>query len=279
MNRKIKAGLAGSVGALLFGAVLLVHAQDAPPPGPPPEAEMLGVEMGGGPRQVVKGAPFSAQTNIETTQTLADGTHIDRKSPGMVYRDSMGRTRHEENLSAIGPMAVGHKSGQFVMIHDPVAGTHMVLDPSTKTAQQMPGHGHGDGPDAVRVRGDNKRAKDDSANVTKQDLGTQTIEGVVATGTRITRTIPAGEIGNDKPIQIVTERWFSNDLQVVVKSTHTDPRWGTSTYQLTNINRNEPAASLFQVPADYTVTQGHGGRRGFGGPPPAGAPAPPTPQE
>jgi hypothetical protein len=278
MNRKIKAALAGSIGALLFGAVLLVHAQDAPPPGPPPEAEMLGVEMGGGPHKVVKGAPFSATTNIETTNTLADGTHIDRKSPGAVYRDSMGRTRHEENLSAIGPVAVGYKSGQFVMIHDPVAGTHMVLDPTTKTAQQMPAHGHG-GPDAADARGDKKRAKEDSANVTKQDLGTQTIEGVVATGTRITRTIPAGQIGNDKPIQIVTERWFSNDLQVVVKSTHTDPRWGTSTYQLTNINRSEPAASLFQVPADYTVKQGHGGRRGFGGPPPAGAPAPPAPQE
>jgi hypothetical protein len=281
MNRKISGILAGSVGAFLFGAVLLVHAQDAPPPPPPPEAEMLGVEMGGGPHQVVKGAPFSATTNIETTQTLADGTHIDRKSPGAVYRDTMGRTRHEENLAAIGPVAVGYKSGQFVMIHDPVAGTHVVLDPSTKTARQMSGHMHGGDAAGPGMKGGGaKREKADAANVTKEELGTQTIEGVVATGTRITRTIPAGEIGNDKPLAIVTERWFSNDLQVVVKSTHTDPRWGTSTYQLTNITRTEPAASLFQVPADYTVKQetGHGRRGGFGGPPPAGAPAPP-PQE
>ncbi len=278
MNRKMSGILAGSIGAFLFGAVLLVHAQDGPPPGPPPEAEMLGVEMGGGPHQVVKGQPFSATTNIETTQTLADGTHIDRKSPGAVYRDSMGRTRHEENLAAIGPVAVGYKSGQFVMIHDPVAGTHVVLDPTTKTAQQMPAHARGgkDSPDARPGR----RERADAANVTKESLGTQTIEGVVATGERITRTIPAGEIGNDKPLQIVTERWFSNDLQVVVKSTHTDPRWGTSTYQLTNITRTEPAASLFQVPADYTVKQGGGGghRGGWGGRPPAGAPAP-APQE
>ena len=277
MNRKMSGILAGSIGALLFGTVLLVHAQDGPPPGPPPEAEMMGVEMGGGPHQVVKGAPFSATTNIETTNTLADGTHIDRKSPGAVYRDSMGRMRHEENLAAIGPVAVGQKSGQFVMIHEPVAGTHVVLDPSTKTAQQMPARGHG-GKDSPDARGE-RREKADAENVTKVSLGTQTIEGVVATGERITRTIPAGEIGNDKPLQIVTERWFSNDLQVVVKSTHTDPRWGTSTYQLTNINRTEPAASLFQVPADYTVKQGGGGgHRGWGGPPPAGAPAP-APQE
>lgn len=278
MNRKFSALLAGSIGAFLFGAVLLVHAQDGPPP-PPPEADILGIEMGGGPGHVVKGAPFSAQTSIETTQTLADGTHIDRKTPGTVYRDSLGRTRHEQTLSGIGPIAVAHKSGAFVMIHDPVAGTHFVLDPSAKTARQMPMHGRGDrergGPDAM----EGKRAHGDSANVTKESLGTQTIEGVVATGTRITRTIPAGEIGNDKPIQIVSERWFSNDLQTMVMSKHSDPRWGTSTFQLTNISRTEPAASLFQVPADYAVKQGGGHHRDWRGAPPAEAPAPPAPPQ
>jgi hypothetical protein len=274
MNRKISGILAGSIGAFLFGTVLLVQAQDALPP-PPPEADILGIEMGAGPHHVVKGAPFSAQTSIETTQTLGDGTHIDRKSQGMVYRDSQGRSRHEQNLAGIGPVAVAHGSGQFVMIHDPVAGTHVVLDPATKTARQMPARGHGDkdAPDAMP----GKREHGDAANVTAESLGTQTIDGVVATGTRTTRTIPAGQIGNDKAIQIVTERWFSNDLQIVVMSKHSDPRWGTSTYQLTNLSRTEPAASLFQVPADYTVKQGGGGHggRGWGGPPPAPAAAPP----
>ena len=273
MNRKMTGILAGSVGAFLFGAVLLVYAQDAPPPPPPPEADILGVEMGGGMHQVVKGAPFSAQTSIETSQTLADGTNIDRKSNGMVYRDSEGRTRHEQNLSGIGPVAVAHRSGQFVMIHDPVAQRHYVLNPESKTARVMAPHRHGGGesPDAEG----GKRMHGDSANATKESLGTQTIGGVAATGTRITRTIPAGEIGNDKPIQIVTERWYSTDLQTVVMSKHSDPRWGTSTFQLTNISRTEPAASLFQVPADYTVKQGGGRHREWGGPPPAAPPAPP----
>jgi hypothetical protein len=92
MNRKMSGILAG-IGAFLFGAVLLVHAQDAAPPPPPPEADILGVEMGAGAHNVVKGAPFSAQSSVETTQTLADGTHIDRKSPGTISRDSQGRTR------------------------------------------------------------------------------------------------------------------------------------------------------------------------------------------
>src|SRR5262249_48562814 len=114
-----------------------------------------------------------------------------------------------------------------------------------------------------------------SGAVKKDSLGTQTINGVVAEGTRITRTIAAGQIGNDKPLQIIFERWYSPDLQVVVKSTRTDPRFGTTTYTLSNIQRTEPAAALFTVPADYTVQQGGLGRRGPRGmhQPPAADPA------
>ena len=272
MKRKLSGIFAASIGAFLFGAVLFVHAQDAAPP-PPPEAEFLGIEMGPGPHHVVKNAPYSAQTKIEITQTLADGTHIDSTSTGASYRDSQGRTRREQTLNGIGPLPMAHgKSGQFIMIHDPVAGTHYVLDPSTKTATTGGGpHGgpHDDkgAPEAWREN----REKPDSANVTTESLGTQTIDGVSATGTRTTRTIPAGQIGNDKPIQIVSEKWVSPDLQVVVMSKHSDPRLGTFTYQLTNITRSEPASSLFQVPPDYTVKQG-GFHHGPGGPPPAAAP-------
>ena len=123
-----------------------------------------------------------------------------------------------------------------------------------------------------------------SGEVQKESLGTQSINGVNAEGTRITRTIPAGQIGNDKAIQIVFERWYSPDLQIVVKSTRIDPRFGTTTYTLTNVQRAEPAATLFTVPSDYTVKEGGPGgprnhHRGFTGAPPAGgtADAPPPP--
>ena len=92
--------------------------------------------------------------------------------------------------------------------------------------------------------------------VVTTSLGTQTIGGVSAEGTRYTRTIPVGEIGNAKPIVIVTERWYSPDLQMVVMTKRSDPRSGDSTFQMTNIQRQEPAATLFQVPSDYTVQQG-----------------------
>jgi len=86
-----------------------------------------------------------------------------------------------------------------------------------------------------------------------EQLGSKTIEGVQATGTRTTFTIPAGQIGNDKPLDITDERWYSNELQVTVLSEHSDPRMGKTTYALKNISRGEPSPALFQVPSDYTV--------------------------
>ncbi|HEV2200401.1 MAG TPA: hypothetical protein VGR73_11330 [Bryobacteraceae bacterium] len=87
-----------------------------------------------------------------------------------------------------------------------------------------------------------------------EQLGSKTVEGVLATGTRTTITIPAGQIGNDKPLLITDERWYSPELQITVQSTHSDPRMGTTAYSLKNISRGEPSPALFQVPADYTVT-------------------------
>jgi hypothetical protein len=92
-------------------------------------------------------------------------------------------------------------------------------------------------------------------NEVTEKLGTQMIEGVSAEGTRTTITIPAGEIGNERAIEIVSERWYSTELQVVVMTRHNDPRFGETTYKLTNINRAEQPKSLFEVPPGYTVKE------------------------
>ncbi len=94
-----------------------------------------------------------------------------------------------------------------------------------------------------------------NANEVKEQLGKQMIEGVEAEGTRTTVTIPAGEIGNERPIQIVSERWYSPELQLVVMTKHSDPRSGETTYKLTNINRAEPAKTLFEVPPGFNVKE------------------------
>ena len=97
--------------------------------------------------------------------------------------------------------------------------------------------------------------------VRSESLGKQTIEGVEAEGTRTVETVPAGAIGNERPIEVINERWYSPELQTVIMTRHNDPLFGETVFKLTNINRSEPDASLFQIPSDYTVKEGSG----FGG--------------
>ena len=88
-----------------------------------------------------------------------------------------------------------------------------------------------------------------------EQLGKQTIEGIEAEGRRATITIPAGEVGNEQPINIIDETWYSPELKVTVMTRHSDPRMGETVYKLTNLNRAEPAHSLFEVPSDYTIKE------------------------
>ena len=287
MNRKWLYFVLG--GSLALG-VHTVSAQE-PPPGPPPGAEFAGPGGPIGPRmeilgfgevhpgKVVAGAPYSATAVTESKQTLADGNVIDRKTNSTIYRDSQGRTRRETTFTGVGPLAASGQPRTMIMIHDPVANTGYVLHAEEKTAEQLPTRPGRANKNAAAGNLQGRfeaRIQQEIANGTlkKDDLGTQTINGVTAQGTRYTHVIPAGQIGNASPINIVNEQWYSPELQIIVKTTRTDPRSGTVTYTLTNIQRTEPAASLFTVPSDYSVKQSNvrGAMRGRGpsGPPPAG---------
>ena len=211
----------------------------------PPGAnfDFIGSEMRFG-GKTVKGAPYTATATIETVQTLQDGTRISRKSTATLYRDGEGRTRREHTLGAIGPFASTGDTPQMIDIHDPVAGAQYALDPRTHTAHKMKTWS---GPPPEHQRA--------SSAMKTESLGKQTFEGVEAEGTRSTFTIAAGEMGNDRAIDIVSERWYSSELDLVVYSKHSDPRMGEHIYRLTNINRAEPAHSLFELPADYTISE------------------------
>ena len=250
-------------------AVATLLAQGPPPGrgpghmGPGGPGGMMGFGMGMG--KTVTGAPFSAKEVTEETQTLANGNVITRKNQANLYRDSSGRVRTERTVPA-SRLAAGQAAAQtatktVVSIHDPVAGVSSELDTTAKTARQMtiPSRGRNSAFQGNRG-GRAVRGVASDANVVTTDLGMQTINGVQATGTRVTRTIPAGQIGNAEAIQVVTETWRSADLQMPVMTKRTDPIHGNVVTQLTNITRAEPDPSLFQVPSDYTVTQGRGPR-------------------
>jgi len=280
MNLKIKMCLA--VGGTLLLSTGALQAQRHGPGGPAPfgaPMELMGFEgMHGG--KVVKGAPFSATATSETTQTLQDGSVIHRTSQISMYRDSQGRSRHEATFSGFGPLTPGGTPKTMVMISDPIAGVHIMLDNDNKVAHKSAFHQHNagtsDATSSFEAKMQQREQQDIAAGLLKKEsLGTQTINGVLAEGTRTTRTIPAGQIGNEKPLQVVSERWYSPDLQIVVKSTRTDPRFGTTTYTVTNIQRTEPVSTLFAVPSDFTVQTGRARRGGPGaGGPPAELPPP-----
>lgn len=262
----------------------VVHAQDAavaPPPDsgferagrrpmPPDAIEFLGFQAGLSDK-IVTGAPFSATITTESKQALADGNAIQHSSAGSFARDSQGRTRRDMTMPAFGPWAdSGKPAPRVASVNDPVASSRYLLDTDNKTARKMqvPREEWASGKRPQDGAGERPTADSETATTS---LGTLMVGGISAEGTRYTRTIPAGQIGNAKPILIVTERWYSPDLQMVVMTKRTDPRMGETTFQMTNIVRQEPAASLFQVPADYTVKQGgprHGGRPAMVPPPP-----------
>lgn len=343
--------------------------------------------------KLVKGAPFSADIENESIQTLGDGNRIVHKSDGSIHRDGEGRMRREQSIGAVGAFSNG-ENFRTITITDSVAGTIYTLEPNSKIARKMSNVriampalsiARGDGAasatsvvgssnnvsiatntpkkisvsggvlqgsalkkpqpayppiakaakasgpvqvqitvseegkvvDATAISGhpllrdsaleaarqwefkpvelsgvpvkvqgiltfnftlaEDKATESANAagattlmrttsgqmlasgvkfNSNTESLGKQTIEGVEAEGKRTTTTIPAGAVGNERPIEMITETWYSPELQTTIMSKRSDPRTGESIFRLTNIRRGEPDASLFQVPSDYTVKEG-----------------------
>lgn len=208
---------------------------------------------GPGPQKVVTGQPYSATQTVTVQQTLGGGNQITRTQQSTVARDGQGRISTTETVTP--PSASGKAPFTVQSIFDPVGGYRYRLDSSTMIAMQAP-------LPPQRTPG-NRPAPPVNTNVSTTSLGTQVINGVPCTGTQVTETIPAGAIGNAQAIQVVRVAWVSTALQVPVQIKTTDPRFGTTDMELTNIVQAEPNASLFVVPAGYTIQSAPaGGQRG-----------------
>lgn len=253
---------------IFFSGVLCTGVLLAQPPPPTGRGRVFGPGfrdfgmMSAGPasRTPVTGAPYSAVQTHQFAQTLSGGNQISRQEQAKIYRDKEGRVRTERTFTPPGSTT----AQTMITIFDPVGGSFIVLDPAKATAIKntlpppptgMTGSEHPRGPGSGNVQ------------VQTENLGTQSVNGVQATGTRTTETIAAGAIGNAQPIQVVREVWVSVDLKVPVMIKSSDPRFGSTVMQLTNITQSEPDASLFQIPSNYTVhtRAEHGFGRGPGG--------------
>ena len=229
---------------------------------------------------VVKNEPYQAQAVTEMKQTLADGSHILQTTTATVARDSDGRTVRIQKLSTMGPWRSSSSSQgdsqTLTTIFDPVSKEHIDFTSDSKVAHvvTMPslppgalvgaegafsmvyaGSAAGTG-QAVTVQAQAIAPQASNGTEPKtESLGTETMEGVQATGTRIRKTIPAGTIGNDQDLVITHETWYSPELKLVIQSSQNDPRFGQTTFTLKNIQQGQPDETLFQVPADYKVNK------------------------
>jgi hypothetical protein len=224
---------------------------------------------------VVTGQPYSADGVTKITQSLADGTRIEREVRSKFYRDSAGRVRREQNILGLDSLlgALSSAPQTAITITDPVAGIVYSLDPVRREARRIVIAGDGYyrltlpssapspapmGPGEVAITSPSIITLPSPSTAPlpapkPESLGTRQIEGLSATGQRTTSQIPAGRIGNDRPIEIFDERWISSDLKVVLLSRHRDPQTGEVEFRLTNIKRAEPPSDLFKVPSNNTI--------------------------
>jgi hypothetical protein len=275
------AGFAGAamLATAVYGQTLEIHS-DAGAPEPGFSYKFI-AEHGAMETQTVAGAPYSADQATTTTQVLPDGNRIVHASTAKVYRDTQGRTRVEHTLGSIGPVG-SQQPHTMIMINDPVARVQFHLEQQTHSAFKTTSIEAGtvtskhhveqmviDGPHTATTSGFAmggpeggpglfvlKSAPVPDQKKTTEDLGKQTMEGLQVTGTRTTVTVPAGGEGNEQPMQIVDEQWYSPDLHTNIKTVHTDPRMGQTVFTVTNVNRANPDASLFKIPADYELVDG-----------------------
>jgi hypothetical protein len=226
-------------------------------------------------RKVVKGSPFAAESVTEHVQRLGDGNRMVRKSAAKLFRDSEGRTRREHALTR-GDVAAASdgQEPRLIVIGDPVGQVEYLVDTARGTLRktrvspalaearrQALGTESSFGVLMPTSAAHRRAAEGDAAapmpEPKKERLETQQVEGVMAEGTRITVTIPAGEFDNEQPFEVTHEQWYSPELQMVVLMKHNDPRFGETNFRLTNITRGDPSPDLFAEPQGYRTVDQH----------------------
>ena len=189
----------------------------------------------------VAGSPFSAKALLETVSRLEDGTIISHKTYNLIGRDSLGRTRNE----ARNWIAPDNSEPRLIRIdlYDPSTKTRTDLFPLTKIARQWVL-----GATTTAVNGSSAKPE-----TTRENIGTQSMEGFSVNGTRVTQTYATGVLGNDRAVIIVTDYWYSPELRLNLLTKRNDPRHGEQTVRVTDLVTAEPDASLFDVPGDYKL--------------------------
>src|SRR5215470_9404316 len=194
----------------------------------------------------VAGMPFSAKAELESANQLQNGTLITHKTYNLIARDGQGRTRNEAR-NWIDLTTGAEPRLTRVELYDPSTRLRTNLYPLTKIARQWP---FGTPGPVAAPSPQNPQVKPETS---REEIGIDTIEGLPVRGVRVSQTYPTGSLGNDRPLTVVTEYWYSQELRINLLTKRTDPRSGTQNVRVTELVRQEPDPVLFTIPEEYKL--------------------------
>jgi hypothetical protein len=194
----------------------------------------------------VPALPFSAKVELELVNQLQDGTLITHTTYNIDARDSQGRTRNEAR-NWFNPAEGTEPRLTRIELYDPASKIRTNLFPLTKTARQW--NVSAPTPNTTPAA----QTPSSKPETSKENIGSDSVEGLPVRGVRVSQTYAPGALGNDRPLTIVTEYWYSEDLKINLLTKRTDPRYGVQTVRVTNLVRQEPDASLFAISDDYKI--------------------------
>jgi len=267
--RAMRLGLMVFAVVVGMALVMVAHAQDAEAPCTPGVLASPTINVSSGSsRQSSKAFTVKIKGSFE--QKLQDGNFIRGEMHVIGARDSSGRTRTEfmmqcqrgddgkpspvKQITVFDPKArtnihwqegsifglAAEKNATLMRMNPPPA----MPAPKLLTPEEL----------AVRRKAAEARRPQQS-EFKNEDLGTRNIAGAEAHGTRITRTIPPGEEGNELQLIVVDEQWQSKDLGLLMMTIHDDPRHGRTVSEVEEVNTNEPSATLFAPPEGYKIVE------------------------
>ena len=202
-------------------------------------------------------APYTLTRMVSSVQRLANGTTITRNMTIKEAKDSSRRV-YSEMHRIVPRLDEEQKDSVVYTVADPQARTYLQWNSRSKEATLTRE------PEPITLRTSTPFApqtlttetpEHTHPQVAREDLGTRTIAGLEARGTRTTRVIPVGQEANDAPLTFTTERWISTEYSITVLMVRDDPRSGTRTEVVTEFQPREPDPALFQSPEGYTIKE------------------------
>ncbi len=247
--------------AVLFICAAFIAQQASAQTDQPQNTQRTLVTRDGGTDEVLQGieippitkAPFSLMLETEWTRPLADGGTWTIANRRRIARDSAGRVYQERWLLAPKGGKVPSRMS-FIQIADPVKHTGVTCD--VRSHKCMVGYYRETSEMTYKPSPETSgQLRDGAGTYTHENLGENTVAGLPTVGMRDTTTLNAGIVGNDRPLSIIREFWYSQKLGINLLSSLSDGRYGTQRFKATELTQGEPEPSLFEMPSGYTLVE------------------------